>query len=149
MTAEGTAQDRSGGEPTRADLSELVRNRMEELGLSLRAVAKAAVDPDRPDDGSVWPHSSLESLAKGRKAKAPSESQLRALAAALRVPFLAVQQAAGAQFFGYVAERWSDDRKRRVFLARIHEMTDAEFAKLDQLAEILLSDRPTGPDEES
>ncbi|MDR3082504.1 MAG: helix-turn-helix domain-containing protein [Streptomyces sp.] len=141
MNAEDTAQTRSEGPPGRADLSELVRNRMDELGLSFRAVADASANPDHPDEGPAWKRGTLENLVKGRTVKAPSETQLQALADALRVPLLAVQRAASAQFFGYVAERWSDDHQTRVFVARVDELDGDELAELDELAQIILRRR--------
>lgn len=133
MTTEGAMR--------RTHLSDLTRNRMEELGASIRALADACIDPKHPEDGPLWKRGTLENLSKGRTIKAPSEAQLRALAAGLQLPPLAVQQAAAAQFFGMVSERWTENEDVRLLLARIDELDQEGVAELDELAKIVLKRR--------
>ncbi|MFF9894908.1 hypothetical protein [Streptomyces longispororuber] len=125
----------------RTDLSDLVRDRMEELGLSYRTLADACVDPKHPENGPLWKRSTLENLAKGRGVKAPTDAQLRALHAGLDYPLLAIQRAAAAQFFGLVSERWTGSEDVRLLLARIDELDEAGVAELDELAQIVLKRR--------
>lgn len=127
--------------PTPSHLSDLTRKRMEELGIGYRALADACIDPQHPENGSLWKRGTVENLAKSRGVKAPNDAQLRALAAGLRLPVLAVQQAAAAQFFGMVSERWSQSEDVRVLLARIDELDEEGVAELDELAQIVLKRR--------
>jgi len=133
MTAEQTAE--------RTDLSDLVRDRMEEVGLSFRTLADACIDPEDRDAGPLYKRGTIENLTKARSVKAPTEGQLRALSVALSLPLLAVQQAAAAQFFGMVSERWTDRRDARVLVARIDELDEEGVAELDELAQIVLRRR--------
>src|SRR5690348_15427013 len=120
----------------RTDLGDLVRARMEELGLGLRTLAAASVDPEHPEDGPLWTRGTLENLTKGRVIKAPTEPQLLALAAALDLPEMIVKRAAGAQFLG-ITERWNDRRDTRILIARIEELDKEGVEELDELAQIV------------
>ncbi|MFE1925851.1 hypothetical protein ACFW91_25170 [Streptomyces asoensis] len=93
----------------RTDLSDLLRTRKENLGVSYRDLEAACVDPEKPEAGSLWKRGTLETLVKGGGVKAPSFPQLRALAAGFRVPLSLVQAAAGAQFFGIDTVRDEED----------------------------------------
>jgi hypothetical protein len=126
--AEGTA---------RTDLSDLLRNRMAELGLSIRKAADATLDPRQPNEPPQYKRGTLENLLKAAGTKAPNDAQCRALAHAFQLPELAVQRAAAAQFQGLVSERWDRSDKARVLVAKIDEMTDEDLEELDQLAEIV------------
>lgn len=132
MTAEETME--------RTDLSDLVRTRMEENRQSLRTLADACIDPNHPDDGPLWKRSTIENLTKGRIGRSPTEAQLRALAAGLDLPLLAVQRAAGAQFLG-MTERWNDDHDTRILIARIEELDKEEVKELGELAQIVFRRR--------
>jgi hypothetical protein len=132
MTAEETMR--------RTDLGDLVRNRMEELGLGLRTLAAACIDPEDPDSGPLWTRGTIENLAKGRVIKAPTEPQLRALAAGLELPEMAVKRAAAAQFFG-MTEHWNNDHDTRVLIARIEELDKEGVEELDELAQIVFRRR--------
>lgn len=124
----------------RTDLADLVRTRMDELGLGLRTLASACVDPKHPDNGPLWTRGTLENLAKGRVIKAPSEEQLRALAAGLRLPEQAVKRAGGAQFMG-ITEHWSGDHRTRVLIARLEELDEEGIEEVDELAQIVFRRR--------
>lgn len=128
MTAEETMR--------RTDLGDLVRTRMEELGLGLRTLAAACVDPERPEAGPLWTRGTLDNLVQGRVIKAPTEPQLLALAGALKMPEMAVKRAAGAQFLG-ITERWNDRHDTRILIARIEELDKEGVEELDELAQIV------------
>jgi hypothetical protein len=136
MTAEETAEGTA-----RTDLSDLLRDRMVELGLSLRTAADATVDPWHPEDGPLYKRSTLENLLKNQVSRAPSEAQCRALKHAFQLPLLAVQRALAAQYQGYIAERWNRSAKARILVAHIDEMDDADLEELSQLADIVLRRR--------
>jgi hypothetical protein len=133
MTAEETM--------ARTDLSDLVRTRMLENGQSLRDLADACIDPQRPEDGPLWKRGTIDNLIKGRVIKAPTEAQLRALHVGTGLPLLAVQRAARAQFFGDVAERWNDDHDTRVLIARIEELDKEDIEAVSELVDIVLRRR--------
>lgn len=124
----------------RTDLSDLVRTRMIENGQSLRLLAAACIDPDNPADGPLWTRGTLENLTKARVIKAPTEAQLRALAAGLNLPQLAVQRAAAAQFFG-MTEQWNEDHDTRILIARIEELDKEGIEELGELAQIVFRRR--------
>ncbi|MFD5656977.1 hypothetical protein [Streptomyces hirsutus] len=139
--------DKAAAEGTeRTDLSDLLRDRMAELGLSYRTAADETVDPHDPDAGPLYKRGTLENLLKNQVGRAPSEAQCRALAAAFRLPLIAVQRAVAAQYQGYVAERWNRSEKARVLVARIDEMDDEGLEQLARLADVVLNDgqRPSG-----
>lgn len=124
----------------RTDLGDLVRTRMEQLGLGLRTLAAACVDQGRPEDGPLWTRGTLDNLIQGRVIKAPTEQQIVALAAALKLPEMAVKRAAGAQFLG-LTEHWNADHDTRVLIARIEELDKDGIEELDELAQIVLRRR--------
>lgn len=132
MTAEETMR--------RTDLGDLVRTRMDQLGLGLRTLAAACVDPEHPEAGPVWTRGTLENLTKGRVIKGPTERQLIALANAVKLPEMVVKRAAGAQFMG-ITERWNDRHDTRVLIARIEELDEEGVEELDELAQIVLRRR--------
>jgi hypothetical protein len=124
----------------RTELSDLARTRMSENGQGLRSLAAACIDPKHPENGPLWTRGTLDNLIKGRVIKAPTEAQLRALAAGLDLPDRAVAQAAGAQFMG-ITERWNDDHDTRVLIARIEELDKDGVEELNELAQIVFRRR--------
>ncbi|MCF2130182.1 XRE family transcriptional regulator [Strepomyces sp. STD 3.1] len=136
-----TADKAAAEEAERTDLSDLLNNRMAELGLSYRTAADATVDPRHPEAGPLYKRGTLENLLKNRVASAPSEAQCRALHAAFRVPLVAVQRAVAAQYQGYVAEHWDRSEKARVLIARIDEMGDGDIDRLNRLVDVVLDDK--------
>jgi hypothetical protein len=124
----------------RTELSDLVRTRMTENGQSIRQLADASIDPEDPDAGPLWKRGTIENLIKGRVIKAPTEPQLRALAAGVDLPRPVVQQAAAAQFFG-MTEHWNDDHDTRVLIARIEELDKEGVEELGELAQIVFRRR--------
>jgi hypothetical protein len=113
---------------------------MEETGQSLRTLADACIDPENRDAGPLWKRSTIDNLSKARPIKPPSEAQLRALAYGLGLPYLAVQRAAAAQFFG-MTEQWNDDHDTRVLIARIEELDKEGVEELSELAQIVFRRR--------
>ena len=118
----------------RTDLSDLVRQRMEELGHSYRTLADACVDPEDPEAGPLWKRSTLDSLSKGQRVKAPDFPQLRALAAGLQLPLGDIQGAAGSQFLG-IDTVWSADGKVRALVEGFRDMDPEDQDKVLALME--------------
>lgn len=126
-------------ERQRTDLSDLVKERRAELGLSLRALADLSVDPQT---GLAVKFGWLNNLENAASA-APTPVQLRGLAVGLRFPVAAVQRAAAAQFFD-MGEVWSGDHAARVLVARIEEMSPDDIAQLAEIAETFSRNRRSG-----
>lgn len=129
-------------EPTkRTDLSDLVRTRMEENGQSLRTLAGACIDPEQPDAGPQWTRGTLDNLTRALT-KAPTRAQLRALAAGLNLPRLAVRRAAAAQYFE-MTEHWSEIRgtRTRVLIANIEELDEEDVQEVAELADVVIRRR--------
>lgn len=113
----------------RTDLSELVRTRLEELGMSARALADASVDPKDPEFGPQWKRGTLTNLINEVGVKPPTLPQLRGLAAGLRLPLGRLQEAAGSQFFG-IDTVWSDEEDVRVLVHDFRDMSPEDQARL-------------------
>lgn len=124
----------TGEESGRTDLADLVRGRLEEIGMSARALAAASIDPKHPEDGPLWTRTTLDNLLKGAKIKPPSLPQLRALADVLRLPLGRVQEAAGSQFFG-IDTVWSDDGRVRALVHNYRDMTPEDQDWVDSIVE--------------
>ena len=117
--------------PTRTDLSDLVRLRRAEAGLSLEAVA--ALTADRSSGGRRL----VEADWLGRLERAelaadehPEYPQLDALADALGLDPGAVQEAAGVQFMD-VHTVWSEDGQVRAVVTG--ELSSEDLAKVHNL----------------
>jgi hypothetical protein len=123
----------------RYDLSDLVRDRMAELGLSYRRLEELCVDPEA-DAGSgsviepLWKRGTLENLVKRKRIQIPDFERLRALAAGLDVPLGDVQAAAGSQFLG-IDTVWSPDGKLRALVPGYSDMDEEDKAKVLALME--------------
>ncbi|MFF1417442.1 XRE family transcriptional regulator [Streptomyces sp. NPDC058280] len=102
---------------SRTDLSDLVRDRRAELGLSLRRLADRCIDPEDPQADALWKFGVIDRLEKALPVIPPQLPELRALAAGLRLPLGLIKEAAGAQFFG-IDTVWSEDRETR---AMVHD----------------------------
>lgn len=123
----------------RYDLSDLVRDRMAELGLSYRRLEEVCVDPEAAATADtraepLWKRGTLENLVKRRRTQVPDFERLRALAAGLQVPLIRVQEAAGRQFFG-VDTVWSADRRVRALVEGFDELDDEDQARVLALME--------------
>lgn len=120
-------------------LSDLVKRRRAELGLSLRKLAEHCVYAGE----QRWTHSTIENLEKRRGVLAPKIADLHALAEGLRVPVGQVQDAAGAQFFGISTTDAYGDRRVRVIAHRADSMSSDDLDRFLAIAETF----PVNPDE--
>ncbi|MET7648331.1 XRE family transcriptional regulator [Streptomyces sp. NPDC005426] len=118
----------------RTDLADLVRMRMDELGLSYRRVAELAIDPEQPGLGAVWTRGTLENLAKRKVIKAPGPGELRALADALQLPLRLVQDAAAGQFFD-LDTVWAEDADTRLMVRHYQSLSPEDRERLRSIAE--------------
>lgn len=87
-------------------LSELVRDRRAELRLTLTALAARCIDPESRDVRPVWTADELDQLERLEpdvRAEPPPYPALQALAAGLRLPLRAIQDAVGVQFYDLTA----------------------------------------------
>ncbi|MEU5302245.1 helix-turn-helix domain-containing protein [Streptomyces noursei] len=121
-------------EASRTDLSDLMRKRRAQLGLTLRELASRCVDPQDPDAGSKWTHATLANL-ESKTIKAPDVSKLRALAKGLDLPLRLVQEAAGVQYFG-IDTAWSDDGETRTLVHHYWELSPEDRAKVQAMIEV-------------
>jgi hypothetical protein len=117
--------------PTRTDLSDLVRARRRELGLSYERLGQRAVDPET---GTKVPGSWFHRLATGEKVQVPDLPRLRAIAAATDCALGRVQDAAGAQFFG-IATTWSISGEARALVEQAGQMTPEQREQLRRFIE--------------
>jgi transcriptional regulator with XRE-family HTH domain len=121
----------------RTDLSDLVRQRRTELGLSARALADRCIDPETGEP--AFKHAWLGKLEKADPTvKTPRLPYLRALAAALQLPIKAVQDAAAAQYMGLQSDDaiWSADHSTRITVARMGELSEQDRQELAELVEL-------------
>lgn len=122
--------------PASAELSDLVKARREELGLSLRKVEERT----QPSDGSppavkykwIW---RLE--RQDPDIAVPREPELRALAAALELPYSMIADAAASQFFG-VQRVYDKDRRRRALVRQVDRMTPEQIAQMWKLMDVVM-----------
>jgi hypothetical protein len=123
---------------TRTDLSDLVRNRRIELGLSGRALHKRCIRPG--DTEPAFGHEWLRKLeAADPSVKTPRLPYLEGLAEGLKLPITALQYAAAAQFMGIDPQRdavWSSDRSIAVTVARMEQLSAEDRRELAELAEV-------------
>lgn len=115
-------------------LSDLVRERRAELGLSLRALADRCIDPQTgvQELKFGW----IDKLERGMPVIPPQVPALRALAAGLSLPLQRIQDEAAAQFLGIErSAEWSADGSVRAVVARMNELSPAEREELAALAE--------------
>ena len=134
---------------TRTDLSDLVRNRRTELGLSVRALQKLCVraDDTEPPFGHEWLRKFEDADSTGAP---PRLSYLEALAVGLQLPLDVLRVAAAAQYLGVDARRepvWSRDRSIAVTVARMEQLSEADRAELAELAELYARRKLPAPDE--
>lgn len=120
----------------RTNLSDLIRDRRDLLGVTYEELAAQCIDNEAtgPDAEPLWSRSTLHALAQGKWVKPPTFAMLRALAVGLQVPLRAVQEAAGAQFFG-IDTVWSADGKVRALVRDFDELDDEDQAKILALME--------------
>ncbi|MGS2588039.1 XRE family transcriptional regulator [Streptomyces hebeiensis] len=124
-------------EQQRTDFGDLVRDRRAALAISLRELEKRSVDPVTGEQAKFgW----INKVEKGLPIDVPTPIQIRALAAGLSLPRRTVQEAVAAQFLEMepesVSEVWSEDRRTRLLVARLGEMSEEERAQVAELAEM-------------
>lgn len=118
----------------RTQLKDLVSSRKAELGLSLRALEAACIDPKT---GVQVKYSWLHRLINGKPTEAPFYESLVALSLGIQVPLKAVQDAAAAQYMGVVQDAiWSKDRSTRLTVARMSELSPEGRAELAEMVEL-------------
>ncbi|MFF2525933.1 XRE family transcriptional regulator [Streptomyces liangshanensis] len=116
----------------RTALSDLVRDRRAELRLSLRKLADQCVDPEHPENGSLWKFGVINRLEKNLPVTPPVLPELRALAAGLELPLELIQEAAGSQFHGVTAV-WSEDRRIRGMVRDFTAMSPEDQDRVQSL----------------
>lgn len=116
---------------TRRDqLSQLVRERREELGLSMSQLVAACDDPTL---NSSW----ISRLETGQVKDIPRESRLAAIAKGLRLSYQTVARSAAAQFLGVEEEAvWSEDGSVRAVVDRMGELSEQDRRELAAIAEL-------------
>lgn len=120
-------------------LSDVVRDRRAELGLSLREAEERCVDPETGKGVSRTYVNNLEKAAPDLEP--PSPSRLRALAAGLDLPLAILQEAAGQQFYG-VSTIWAPSGKARSFVARFDELDSSDQDRILAMLEAFASAKP-------
>lgn len=127
MTAPATTPDPGAAEPTPADaLSRLIQD-ANFRGLSYQKMSDRAVDPE---SGTRLSKPYLQRLVAKPPANAPSPAQMRALAAALRVPERRVKAAAAEQWLEYEATElagYNDDV--RIIVSHLGNMPESELRR--------------------
>ncbi|WP_432124086.1 XRE family transcriptional regulator [Streptomyces sp. C10-9-1] len=141
MTMSDTTTSQTPPPKRRADLEDLARERLAELGISIRALASRTIDPNpelQPEgerrEGPLWNRETLRNLLNGVKAKAPTPAELRALAAGLEVPLRAVQDAAIGQWFESDVI-YTSDATVRAIVYRAEELSEEGRRKVLELIE--------------
>lgn len=128
-----------------AELSDLVRTQRAALGLSLRAVQDRTIDP-----ATGWPavkYGWIRRLEQNLPGLiVPGEFELRALAAALELPYALLGDAASAQFFG-IDRVYDKDRKRRALVRRVDRMSPEQLEQLRQLMDVVMPLHDESPGE--
>ncbi|MFD6432855.1 helix-turn-helix domain-containing protein [Streptomyces venezuelae] len=110
---------RTDHEP-RTQFADLVRDRRALLGLSLKAFAAEAIDPETGEQ--VVTYSWVHRLETGEPVTPPQLPELRGLARAAKVNLAVMQDAAGQQFHG-VDPVWSESGEAKAYVSRLEAMT--------------------------
>ncbi|MET9707882.1 hypothetical protein [Streptomyces griseus] len=92
------------------------------------------MDPDTGDP--LLKYSWIDRLEKLQPVIPPQYPQLKALAAALDLSLGAVQDAAGAQFFG-IDTVWSESHEARALVRRADRMTPDQLEQLRRLIDAI------------
>lgn len=116
----------------RTDLRDLVRTRRKKLALSYEKLAERCVDPD---SGTKLKSSWLHRVETNLPVDAPSYPQLCALAAGLGVSLRAVQDAAGAQFFGISPVPVTRSGDIQALLHQAEQLSPRDVERLTAIAE--------------
>lgn len=127
MTAAATAPNAGTEEPSsRGALSKLIQD-ANDRGLSYAKMSERAIDSDT---GTKLSKPYLQRLVANPPANAPSETQMRAIAAALRVSERRVQAAAAEQWLGYVATELAGyNDEVRIIVGHLAGMPESELRR--------------------
>lgn len=127
MTAPATAPDSGTDEPSpKGALSQLIQD-ANDRGLSYQKMSDRAVDPET---GTKLSKPYLQRLVANPPANAPSEAQMRALAAALRVGERRIKAAAAEQWLGYVATELAGyGDEVRIIVGHLAGMPESELRR--------------------
>ncbi|MFF8409038.1 XRE family transcriptional regulator [Streptomyces omiyaensis] len=119
-------------------LSDTVRTRRAELGLSLRAAEERCVDPET---GTVVGRNYIERLEKAvANLQPPTPAQVRGLAAGLDLPLAVLQAGAGRQFYEISTGALSDGTL--TFAARLAELEPDERDRFLAMLEAFVANKP-------
>ncbi|MDX2761621.1 hypothetical protein [Streptomyces europaeiscabiei] len=127
MTAAATAPDAGTEEPrSRGALSQLIQD-ANDRGLSYAKMSELAIDTKT---GTKLSKPYLQRLVTNPPANAPSETQMRAIAAALRVSERRVKAAVADQWLGYVATELAGyNDEVRIIVSHLGNMTEPELRR--------------------
>ncbi|MFJ2110735.1 XRE family transcriptional regulator [Streptomyces sp. NPDC087850] len=126
-------------DPERTELSDLVRERRAELGLSLRRLAALCVDPAAPGE-PLWRYGVIDRLERRLPVMPPRLPELRALAAGLDMPLVLVQGAAAWQFMG-IETALGDNRRERRVLELYLALSPADRDRVESILQLWASER--------
>lgn len=120
-------------------LSDTVRTRRAELGLSLRAAEERCVDPET---GTIVGRNYIDRLEKNvGNLQPPTPAQLRGLAAGLDIPLAMLQAGAGRQFYEISTEALGDG-STLAFATRLAELEPDERDRFLAMLEAFVANRP-------
>ncbi|MFE2556034.1 helix-turn-helix domain-containing protein [Streptomyces sp. NPDC059352] len=120
-------------------LSDVVRDRRAELGMSLREAEERCVDPET---GKPVSRAYINNLEKATpNLEPPTPARLRALAVGFEVPLSLLQEAAGRQFYG-VSTVWESSGKARALVARFEELDPVDQDRVLAMLEAFASAKP-------
>lgn len=127
-------EDRPRAEAPRPALSELVKRRRAELGLSYVKLAQRCVDPETGEQ--TVKDSWLHRLETGLKVLAPEYPAIVGLSTGLQLPLHVVQAAAGEQFFG-ISTVEGESGRARALVARADRLTPEQVDALARFLDVL------------
>ena len=135
MTAhDDMSRDMSSEPEQNGPFRELVRRRRAELNQSLDQFAAAAVDPV---SGESVKRGWIHRLETGQPVTPPEVRQLRALAAACRLPLEQLQDAAGSQFHG-VDPLVSGSTEAKAYVHKLDRLPAEQRERLLRLIDTLV-----------
>jgi hypothetical protein len=133
MTASATAREPGAAVPSPAGaLSQLIQEALDQ-GDSYQRLADRAVDPD---SGETVSKPYLQRIVKNPPANPPSVPAMKAIAAALRVPFRRVQEATARQWLLYEATELAGYGDTvRIIVGHLAGMPESEKRKWQAMIE--------------
>lgn len=125
----------SGGTPgSNKPLSRLVRQHLDETGLSLRELAEKCHEPQ---GDRTLVHTWIDQLVHGRMARAPELWRLRALAVGMGVPVHVLTELAAAQWLGVDVAEVAAGEESKVLVTVPESMTLEKRARFVRIVEDL------------